>query len=127
MNANNATPTNKFTFPNTLIEWLKQLGIAALYVLFGYIIQYNFTNHGIVSAVWPGSGLALAALLIGGRRYLLGVLIGALLVNTITNNSLIWVTGATLASILEVLLGVWLLTRNDKFSSSLKTLSDYLR
>ena len=72
MNANNATPTNKFTFPNTLIEWLKQLGIAALYVLFGYIIQYNFTSQGMVSALWPGSGLALAALLIGGRTLPVG-------------------------------------------------------
>ncbi len=127
MNANNAMSTNNFTFPNTLIGWLKQIGIAALYVLSGYVMQYHFTSQGIVSAVWPGSGLALAALLIGGRCYLWGILLGALLVNILTNGSLIWVAGATLASILEVLLGAWLLTRNSKFSSSLNTLSDYLR
>ncbi len=120
-------PTNKFTVPSTLTVWLKQLGIAALYILFGFVIHYNFTSQGIVSAVWPGSGLALAVLLIGGRRYLWGVFLGALLTNAVIIDSFVWVIAATLASILEVLLGVWLLTRNNKFSSSLNTLSNFLR
>ena len=119
-------PINKFTFPNTLVEWLNQLGIASLYVLFGVVIYRYFTINDIGSVIWPGSGLALAAVLIGGKRYLWGVLLGALVVNFLSSNSLVWVAGATLASILEVLLGVRLLTRSDKFSSSLNTLRDYL-
>ena len=120
-------PANKLTVPNTLIGWLKQLGIAALYMLFGYVIHHNFTSNGIVSVVWWGSGLALGALLIGGRHYLWGVLLGALVVNALANDTLVGALGTTLASILEVLLGVWLLTSNNKFSLSLNTLSDYLR
>jgi PAS domain S-box-containing protein len=127
MNANNAMPAYKFTFENTLIGWLKQLGIAALYILFGYVIHHNFTSNGIVSVVWWGSGLALGALLIGGRHYLWGVLLGALVVNALANDTLVGALGTTLASILEVLLGVWLLTSNNKFSLSLNTLPDYLR
>ncbi len=107
--------------------WINQFSIAALYVLFGHIILHYFTNQGIVSAVWPGSGLALAVLLIGGKRYLWGIVLGRLLINALSNDSAIWLVGATLASIFEVLLGVWLLTRNDRFSLSLTTLSDYLR
>ena len=126
MNSSNVLPTNNFTFPGTFIVWLKQLAIAALYVLIGYVIQHNFVSQGMVSAVWPGSGLVLAVLLIGGRRYLWGILLGALLVNATTNGSVVWVIGATLASLLEALLGLWLLTRNDKVPFSLNTLSDYL-
>jgi hypothetical protein len=61
------TATNKL--PDILIEWMKQLGIALLYLLSGYVINYTFTSNNIVSALWPGSGLALAALLIGDRKY----------------------------------------------------------
>ena len=77
--------------------------------------------------VWWGSGLALGALLIGGRHYLWGILLGALVVNALANDTLVGALGTTLASMLEVLLGVWLLTSNNKFSSSLNTLTDYLR
>lgn len=120
-------PANKLTVPNTLIGWLKQLGIAALYMLFGYVIHHNFTSNGIVSVVWWGSGLALGALLIGGRHYLWGILLGAMVVNALTNDTLVGALGTTLASILEVILGAWLLTSNNKFSLSLDTLPDYLR
>jgi len=106
---------------------IKQLGVATLYVLLSSIILNYFTNRGIVSAVWPGSGLALAVLLVGGKRYLLGVILGRLLINALSSSSPFWLVGATLASVSEVLLGVWLLTRNDKFSLSFTTVSDYLR
>ena len=80
-----------------------------------------------MSAIWPGSGLALGILLIGGKRYILGIFLGALLVNTLVNDSLWAVVGITLASILEAYLGVWLLTRNHQSAFYLHTLPDYLR
>ena len=110
---------------STLV-WLKQLGIALLYLLFGYVINHHFTSVNIVSAVWPGSGLALASLLIGGRRYIWGVLFGALLLNLLSNHSLWAIAGMTLANVLEALFGAWLLTRNNQ-PVSLYTLKDYLR
>jgi diguanylate cyclase (GGDEF)-like protein/PAS domain S-box-containing protein len=107
--------------------WLKQFGVAAIYVLFGQIIHHYFISQGIVSIFWPGSGWVLGTLLIGGKRYLCGVLGGSLLLNALSNDSLWVIFGFTLANIIEAMLGLWLLRRNNKFSSSLNTLSDYLR
>ncbi len=92
-------PTNKFSFPSTLTGWLKQLGIAALYVLFGTFIHHYFTNNNIVGVVWPGTGLALAAILIGGRQYLYGIFFGSLVLNLLSNDSLWAVGGITLANV----------------------------
>lgn len=127
MNAIFEIPINPFKFANTLIGVLKQLCIAAVYVLLGYASEHNFSGENIVSSFWPASGLALTAILISGGRYLLAILLGALVVNALSNNSLIWIFGATFASILEVLVGFWLLTRHHKFSTSLEALPDYLR
>ena len=120
-------PFSNSTDSNALIGWQKQLGIALLYLLFGYVINHNFTSINIVSAIWPGSGLALASLLIGGRRYIWGVFIGSLLLNLLSNHSLWAIVGITLANVLEALLGAWLLTRNDQPVLALHTLRDYLR
>ena len=120
-------PTSRVVDKNTLMGWLKQLGIALLYLLSGYVINHSFTLNGIVSTVWPGSGLALAALLLGGRYYLWGAFLGALIVNALSIDSLIGIIGATLAGMLEVLLAVWMLTRNGRIPSLLYTLPDYLR
>jgi len=127
MNANSTMPTNKFTVPSTLIECLKQFGIAALYMLFGYVIHLTFTSNGIVGVIWPGSGLALAAILIGGKRYLWSILCGSLLLNALSNNSFWAVFGMTLANVLEALLGSWLLMRNNRSAFSFRMLSDYLQ
>ena len=116
------TAANKL--PNIFIEWMKQLGIA---LLSGYVINYTFTSNNIVNALWPGSGLALAALLIGGRGYIWGVFLGSLLLNVLSNDSLWAIGGITLANVLEALFGGWLLTRNDQSASSLHTLRNYLR
>lgn len=107
--------------------WLMQFGIAALYVLFGAIIHHYVISYGIVSVIWPGGGLLLAALLIGGRRFIWGALLGSLLLNALFNDSLWAIFGITLANVLEVLAGFWLLTRNDRADFSPDTLAGYLR
>ncbi len=127
MSANGLDAISKHTTLNNSIEWLKQLGIAMLYLILGIVIHHYFTNNGIVSAIWPGSGLALAVLLIGGKRYIWGILFGAFLVNMHANDSL-WVAGGiTLANISEALFGVWMLTRYNQTTYYLHTLPDYLR
>jgi len=65
--------TNKLAFPTTVSGWQNQLGIGVLYVLLGVVIHHYFTRNNIVGVIWPGTGLALAAILIGGRHYLWGV------------------------------------------------------
>jgi diguanylate cyclase (GGDEF)-like protein/PAS domain S-box-containing protein len=126
-------PENPSSLPDGLLPkrpiilWIYQLGVATLYVLFGFLTQYYFNANGLSGVFWPASGLALAILLIGGVRYILGIFLGILLLNTLTLNSVTLSLGHTLADTLETLLGVWLLTRDKKFSSSLDTLPDYLR
>jgi sigma-B regulation protein RsbU (phosphoserine phosphatase) len=66
---------------------------------------------GNATAVWPSSGIALAAILLLGTRVWPGVWLGALLANTTTAVSL--ATAATIATgnTLEVLLAAWLYRR----------------
>lgn len=118
---------NHLTVNRTLRELLMQLCIAALYLLFGLLVHHYIISSGIVSVLWPGSGLALAVLLVGGRRYIWGVLLGSLLLNALSNNALWAVFGITLANVLEALTGLWLLTRYVPTDYTLRTLNDYLR
>lgn len=87
------------------------IALAAAYFLLGKIGLMFASLHASVSLVWPSSGLALAALLVGGTRLWPGVLIGAFLVN-------ISVSGAVTASLciaagntLEALVAVRLVER----------------
>lgn len=112
-------------FKNMLIEWSCQLVVALFYVLFGYITHKYLISHGIVSAVWLGSGVALAALLIGGWRYLWGAFFGMLAFNALVHNSIVGVVGVTLANVLEAILGYWLLSKKGTVSPS--ALQNYLR
>jgi two-component system sensor histidine kinase/response regulator len=106
---------------------LKQLSIALLFLLSGYFINSNFPSNNTVCVFWPVTGLVLASQLIAGKRYLAGVILGSLLFNALTNDSL-WAAGSiTLTHVLEALLGFWLLTRSGRSALSLGTLRDYLR
>ncbi|OIQ91109.1 cyclic di-GMP phosphodiesterase Gmr [mine drainage metagenome] len=107
--------------------WFKQVGVAALYMLSGMLIQHLITNHSVVSIIWPGSGIALAALLIGGQRYLWGILLGSFLLNIVSSYSLWISSGFILANTLEAYLGFRLLSRGTHAPFALSSLSSYLR
>ncbi len=101
-----------------------QIVVALLYVLFSYITNKYLISQGIVSAVWLGSGVAFAALLIGGWRYLWGAFFGMLAFNVLAHNSFIGVVGVTLANVIEVTFGFWLLSKKGVVSQS--ALQNYL-
>ncbi len=112
---------------NTFSVWLMQLVVAVAYLLSGVIIHHMFKSSVVASAIWPGSGLALTALLIGGRRFIWGVFFGSLLLNALSQDSLFVIGGMTLANVLEALLGYLLLSRHERlFIISLSSLSGYL-
>lgn len=104
-----------------------QCGIGVLYFLFGIFIHHFFTSNNIVGVIWPGAGLSLAAILLGGRTYIAGVFFGSFLLNLISNQSLWAIAGITLANVLEALLGDWLIMGSKRSQFYLRTLSDYLR
>jgi diguanylate cyclase (GGDEF)-like protein/PAS domain S-box-containing protein len=112
--------------PHRLINLLKMLGVTALYTLLAeLVISYSAT--GFINIVYPSSGLGLAAVLIGGKRYALCVYFGALLINIIAKNSFWLTVTLPIGSTLEALFGAWLLTRNNRQIVNLYSLGDYLR
>ena len=69
-----------------LINPLKMLGVSILYTLLAELV-ISYADTGFVNIIYPSSGLGLAAVLIGGKRYAISVYFGALLINVIAKNS----------------------------------------
>lgn len=120
-------PTYKFAFPNTSIEWLKQLGVAASYALLLYVGELFFESDALIGHFEPASGLALAALLLGGKRYSWGLFFGAAAIHAILGDSLLELATIASSDTLQAFCGTWLLTRDDKFDLRLPSLHDYFR
>jgi integral membrane sensor domain MASE1 len=79
-----------------------------------------------VTAVWPPTGFALAAvLLLGYRRSVPGILIGAFLANATTSEPLSVATGIAIGNTLEAVVGAMLLRRLD-FDSRLVRVRDVM-
>ncbi len=83
-----------------------------------------FANRS-VTAVWPPTGLALAAVLIWGPRVWPGIAVGAFFANLTTQGSFLAVCGITTGNTFEALLGGFLLTRVG-FRRELNRLRDVL-
>jgi integral membrane sensor domain MASE1 len=79
-----------------------------------------------VTAVWPPTGLALAALVLGGHRMWPGVAIGAFLANSWTGIPLAATIGISCGNTLEALVGAYLLRRVGHFRPTLERIRDVL-
>ncbi|MEQ1636783.1 MAG: EAL domain-containing protein [Methylococcales bacterium] len=111
----------------SLSDLLKLFSVTMFYTLLAkYSLDY-FAGPGVISIIWPPSGLALAIVLIGGNQYALSVFLGAFLVNAISSIPFGTSIGIAFGSTLEALSGAYLLTRNDKLYFTPNTLRDYLR
>jgi signal transduction histidine kinase/integral membrane sensor domain MASE1 len=87
------------------------LTLAAIYFASGKVgLSLAFVNES-ATAVWPPSGICLAALLLLGYRVWPGVLLGAFLVNL--SNTGHWAAsgGIALGNTIEALAGAWLTNR----------------
>src|SRR2546422_8893105 len=87
------------------------LGLAAIYLLAGKLGLRLAIVHPSATAVWPGTGIALAALLLLGYRVWPGIFLGAFLVNLTTAGSILSSLGIASGNTLEALLGAYLVTR----------------
>jgi PAS domain S-box-containing protein len=85
--------------------------LAAAYLVVALIGLRFAIPPGNATAVWPASGLALAAVLLLGNRVWLGVWLGALLANSTTTVSLAAAATIATGNTLEVLLAAWLYRR----------------
>ncbi len=102
-------------------------GLALLYALLAKIVLTYFSANGIITVVWPPSGLALAALLLGGKKFWPGIFIGAFLANLLAGSPAQVSIFIALGNTLEPLLGAFLLTRNGDFDPTFNRLHDYFR
>ena len=85
------------------------LALAGVYFLAGKFGLSLATEHPNASAIWPPSGIALAALLLWGHRLWPGVLLGAFLVNITIEGGLATTLGIASGNTLGALLGAWLI------------------
>ncbi len=85
------------------------LSLAGVYFLAGKFGLSLATAHPNASAIWPPSGIALAALLLWGYRLWPGVLLGAFLVNITTDGGLAAALGIASGNTLGALAGAWLI------------------
>src|SRR5262249_35939196 len=82
--------------------------------------------HGFAAAVWPPTGVALAALVLYGYRLWPGIALGAFLINLSVGAPVLVAGGMSLGNTLEALLGAVLLERVVGLRPSLERLQDVL-
>ena len=111
-------------------EWPLYLGqlivVAGVYLVSGKLgLDLAFESHS-VTAIWPPTGIALAALVIGGARLWPAVAVGALLTNIDTGVPAVTVLGITVGNTLEALTGAYLLRRVAHVRPGLERVRDVL-
>ena len=103
------------------------VGLAAIYFAAGKLGLSLAFVHASATAVWPPTGIALAAFLFLGPRVWPGVLIGALLVNLTTAGSPLSSAGIAVGNTLEGLLAAYLVKRYANGRHAFERLRDVFR
>ena len=97
----------------------------ALYFMGGLLGRLGAFQQGDLALVWPPAGIALAALLLFGYRFLPGVFLGAVLFSTMDGKPLGFFTLSTaIGNCMGALVSAYLLFRNDRFERSFSRLKD---
>jgi PAS domain S-box-containing protein len=107
-------PTQRWPAVRKLIAIL---ALAGVYFCAGKLGLSWAHVHVSVSAVWPPSGLALAALLLWGWRLWPGVFLGAFLLNITTQGTVATTLGIAAGNTLEALAAAWAI---DRFANGAK-------
>ncbi|MEI8158931.1 MAG: PAS domain-containing protein [Burkholderiales bacterium] len=113
---------NRLNLPQSASEVLRPLGVAVLYGLTALLVNHYFSMNGRASVFYLASGVALAAVLIGGPQYFWAVFFGALITSLVGGVEWWGAAGAALGSALAALAGARLIRRNDKFRADLPSL-----
>jgi integral membrane sensor domain MASE1 len=105
---------------------LRLAGVAAVYYGAAKLgLSLAYTNDSI-SAVWPPTGIALAATVFWGYRMWPAIALGALLGNADTGVPWYTVLGITIGNTGEALVGAYLLRRVADFRPSLERVRDVI-
>jgi PAS domain S-box-containing protein len=108
-------------------ELVKQLGVALLYAVTSWLVQANFATAGQATLLFLPSGIALAALILGGPRYALAIFLGASLSNLLFVPVLWASAGMGVGAALGALASVWVIKQSGRFDASLPSLNDLIR
>src|SRR5262245_8805649 len=93
-------------------RWIAVFALAALYFGAGKLGLALAFVHPNASAVWPATGISIAAILLFGREVWPGVLLGAFAVNATTASTpLLAAALISVGNTLEALAGAWLVQR----------------
>jgi PAS domain S-box-containing protein len=91
--------------------WPELAALTLVYFIAGKVGLSLAFVHASATAVWPPTGIALAALLLYGYHLWPAIFIGAFLVNVTTAGSVSSSLGIAAGNTFEALLGVWLVRR----------------
>ncbi len=101
------------------------IGIAAVYIGAAKLGLALSVAHGVITPVWPPTGIALAALLLLGPRYWPAITLGAFVSNVTSGVSADVALAISIGNTLEALVAVYLLRRVD-FRPSLDRTRDIM-
>jgi signal transduction histidine kinase len=100
------------------------VGVAVAYVVAARLGLTLDAVAGFATLVWPASGIALAALLLGGYRLWPAIAIGAFVANALNGAAPLTALGIAAGNTAEALLGAFLLNRYPGFRNSLERVRD---
>src|SRR5437588_4760634 len=92
------------------LRWVARgLALAAAYFIVAKLGLRYATIGPSISPVWPPTGVALAALVLGGLRYWPAILLGAFLANATTGIPVLAAGGIACGNAAEALLAAYLM------------------
>src|SRR4029079_14974812 len=92
-------------------SWLGVLGIASAYVAAAKLGLDLSVAHGVITPVWAPSGIALASLVLFGRRFWPAVALGARTARAPSGADALVAAGIAVGNTLEAVVGAYLLER----------------
>lgn len=105
---------------------LRQTGIAASYAALLYMGEMFFESEGAFGYFEASAGFALASLLLIGKQYAWGLLLGGILLRLIIGEDFQVALINSFGDVLQAILAVQLINYKRTFNQNLKTLRDYL-
>ncbi len=101
--------------------------VALVYTAVGKLALELAYVHPSASPVWPPAGIALAAVLVFGRRVWPALFVGAFVVNATTAGSIATSLGIAFGNTAEALVGAWLVERYANGRAAFERMSDIFR
>jgi len=105
---------------------LKSTALIIVYLTVAKVgLEFGVINNS-ATVFWPPGGIALAAVLLGGPRYLPAVFVAACLASVMVNTPFIFGLGSAIGNVLETYLGYALLKRATTFNPKFYHVNDLL-